>query len=242
MAHCGISLSSPSSFNEAYNNTILSSCNYAFHVYTLPGEVPNQSGTRIINNIANAPMVFVTGAYAPEHHHNGAYFVDPNGWPTAYSRAIDAGVVILGITDGYVGSAPNIGCFEVGTEGWTAGADWSDNRGFSEGFESGGIREPFVSSGDSPWVIDATSYSGWYCAKSGDIEGNQISILEATVNAPTGNVSFYRKVSSEALCDHLVFYDNGVEVQRWSGQQAWREFDYATTSGWGAPRKRCQLK
>jgi hypothetical protein len=41
------------------------------------------------------------------------------------SSAIDAGRVIAGITDGYVGSAPDIGAFEQGKTPWTAGANTS---------------------------------------------------------------------------------------------------------------------
>ncbi len=39
---------------------------------------------------------------------------------------IDEGVVIEGITDGYLGSAPDIGAYEVG-DSWTAGATWTPN-------------------------------------------------------------------------------------------------------------------
>ena len=39
---------------------------------------------------------------------------------------IDAGVVIAGITDGYLGSAPDIGAYEVG-DSWTAGTTWTPN-------------------------------------------------------------------------------------------------------------------
>ncbi len=38
------------------------------------------------------------------------------------SAAIDAGVVINGVTDGFKGSAPDVGCFESGTEPWRCGA------------------------------------------------------------------------------------------------------------------------
>jgi len=41
------------------------------------------------------------------------------------SSAIDAGRVISGITDGYVGSSPDIGAFEQGKTPWTAGANTS---------------------------------------------------------------------------------------------------------------------
>lgn len=52
--------------------------------------------------------------------------------PTAYdfrlqstSPAINAGVVISGITNDYVGAAPDIGAYEFGGTDWTAGHDFS---------------------------------------------------------------------------------------------------------------------
>ena len=46
--------------------------------------------------------------------------------PLAGSPAIDAGVVVPGITDGYNGSAPDIGAFEFGQTPWRAGANLND--------------------------------------------------------------------------------------------------------------------
>jgi hypothetical protein len=39
------------------------------------------------------------------------------------SPARDAGAVIPGVTDGYVGSAPDIGAYEYGGTDWTAGCN-----------------------------------------------------------------------------------------------------------------------
>jgi hypothetical protein len=39
-------------------------------------------------------------------------------------RAVNYGTPIAGITDGYVGSAPDAGAFEQGVTAWTAGATW----------------------------------------------------------------------------------------------------------------------
>jgi len=107
----------PSLANHVYNNTILSGSRRTFSYCTTPEYTESQLGTRVINNIANGSMSFVAGPHAPEHHHNGSYAVDATGWPLPGSGAIDAAVVIPGITDGYVGAAPDIGCFEVGTDG-----------------------------------------------------------------------------------------------------------------------------
>ncbi|MFY0625411.1 MAG: right-handed parallel beta-helix repeat-containing protein [Reichenbachiella sp.] len=44
---------------------------------------------------------------------------------------IDKGKVIEGITDGFIGSAPDIGAYEVGGVPWTAGIDWEPLLGAS---------------------------------------------------------------------------------------------------------------
>ena len=55
------------------------------------------------------------------------YLMDPAGFdfrPKAGSPLIDAGRVVPGYTDGYVGAAPDLGAYEFGGKRWTAGADW----------------------------------------------------------------------------------------------------------------------
>ena len=103
--------------------------------------------------------------------------------------------------------------------------------GISEGFESGLIQEPFEVSGNAPWQIVTNSYEGTYCAKSGDIDDNQNSVLEVTVNCAAGQVSFYRKVSSENGFDKLTFYIDGTARDIFSGIQDWSRVSYSTTPG-----------
>jgi hypothetical protein len=117
--------------HQIYNNTI-SQCNNAFGTYCYPAYVPTMKGTRIINNLINEainpknPSEFVQGELGPELSHNAPGAVDKGGYPTAGSAAIDAGIVLEKITDGYRGKAPDLGAYEFGGEEWTAGADWKD--------------------------------------------------------------------------------------------------------------------
>jgi hypothetical protein len=62
----------------------------------------------------------------PELHHNAPGAVDKDGYPAAGSAAIDAGVEVAGITEGFKGKAPDLGAYELGGTRWTAGADWKD--------------------------------------------------------------------------------------------------------------------
>jgi hypothetical protein len=50
--------------------------------------------------------------------------VEENAVPIAGSKAIDAGVPVSGITDGFLGTAPDLGAYERGGMLWRPGADW----------------------------------------------------------------------------------------------------------------------
>ena len=101
----------------------------------------------------------------------------------------------------------------------------------SEDFESGIIQEPFISYGDIPWIIDSNPYSGDYYVKSGNISGNQESILEANINTTSQTISFSRKVSCESEFDILIFKIDDTEAGRWSGQKDWEKVDFQITPG-----------
>ena len=117
--------------HQIYNNT-LSQVSEPFGTFTYSGHVPTMKGTRIINNLINAqlsskdPLAFVQGDLGPELHHNGPGALDREGYPEPDSKAVDAGVIIPGITDGFQGKAPDLGAYEAGCPRWTAGADWRD--------------------------------------------------------------------------------------------------------------------
>jgi hypothetical protein len=104
----------------------------------------------------------------------------------------------------------------------------------SEEFETGDFSlYPWNFSGDADWLIsDEDPYEGMYCAASGDIGDNEVSemYLTACILA-NGQISFYRKVSSEANYDYLKFYIDGIEYGAWDGEQDWEQSNYAVTSG-----------
>ena len=122
--------------HQVYNNTLValpySWTNLPFGTYTYIGHTPTMKGTRIINNLVNGRLTpenkwqFVQGELGPELHHNRPAAIDRDGYPVAGSAAIDAGVPLAGITDGFQGNAPDLGAYEAGGPRWTAGADWRD--------------------------------------------------------------------------------------------------------------------
>jgi hypothetical protein len=87
----------------------------------------------------------------------------------------------------------------------------------------------FTTGGNADWFSQAaTSYHDGDAAQSGDIAHEQESWLQTTVSG-AGTVSFYWKVSSETLCDLLVFYVDGSVQDKISGSVDWRHVTYDIT-------------
>ena len=125
-----IRLNSDATNHLVANNTLYG--DHPFGVFCYYNHTPNQAGTRIVNNLVvrridtKDPRVFVQGELGPLYEHNGRGAVDSRGVPGAGSAVVDAGVQIPGITDGFVGVAPDLGAYERGAAYWQAGADWGD--------------------------------------------------------------------------------------------------------------------
>ncbi len=93
-----------------------------------------------------------------------------------------------------------------------------------ENFESGDFSQfNWEFSGDADWnVVNENPYEGNYCAKSGNIPNSSETGLEISVDVlSNGEISFYKKVSSEANYDFLEFYIDGNMIDEWSGEQDW---------------------
>ena len=83
-----------------------------------------------------------------------------------------------------------------------------------------------------PWTITENPYEGNYCVKSGSIGDNASTSLTITLDVHSeGEISFYKKVSSESGYDFLHFYIDGSEKNSWSGEVIWSEEYYALTPG-----------
>ena len=84
-----------------------------------------------------------------------------------------------------------------------------------------------------PWaVVTENPYEGNYCVKSGAIGDNQSTSLAINLEVHSeGEISFYRKVSSESGFDKLYFYIDGNEKGNWSGEVSWGQQTYALPVG-----------
>ena len=102
-----------------------------------------------------------------------------------------------------------------------------------EGFETGDFSEfPWEHSGDTSWVVTSLQkHSGDYGAKAGLIDHDESCTLQVTLDCGSGNITFYRKVSSEQGYDYLRFYIDGVEKGRWSGEEDWARVSFPVPAG-----------
>jgi hypothetical protein len=116
-------------FTEAYNNTFY---NKSWFRMKNDGGATDAYGTRVVNNISYDDMWIAPAFGVVERNNfksgdplfadtaNADFHLQPS------STAIDAGEVIEGVTDGYAGSAPDIGAYESGGPQWTAGHDFAN--------------------------------------------------------------------------------------------------------------------
>lgn len=104
-----------------------------------------------------------------------------------------------------------------------------------ENFETGNFTAyPWVNSSKAWIVVNSNVYAGSYSAKSKDTLGNnQTSSLQITLNAlSAGNITFQRRVSSEAGYDYFRFYIDGVKKEEISGTSAqWGAASFPVTAG-----------
>jgi fibronectin type 3 domain-containing protein len=121
-SRAGIQLNAPGINHKIYNNTLVRNPTSIPVPFAGSGD-PSQAGTQVINTLGDRAMSFLADAttnkngwYPPV----GADFVPQTG-----SGAINAGQIIPGYTDGYLGAGPDIGAYETGAAYWTPGASFS---------------------------------------------------------------------------------------------------------------------
>ncbi len=103
----------------------------------------------------------------------------------------------------------------------------------TETFETGNFSSfDWEFSGDANWLITSDqSNSGTYCARAGSIQDGESSKLRLELDCISGNISFYCKVSSESGYDLLRFSIDGIEQDRWSGNEDWAEVSFPVMEG-----------
>jgi len=103
-----------------------------------------------------------------------------------------------------------------------------------EDFETGDFTKHDWEFADSlPWTIsNINPYEGVFCAKSGAISNNSTSelLIELEVISD-GDLSFFRKVSSEEGYNYFKFYIDDDLQEAWSGEKDWAKVSYAVSTG-----------
>jgi uncharacterized delta-60 repeat protein len=121
-------LNGPATGILVFNNTLIAGWRSieAWPYSSLP-EYATMSGTEIRNNIFSSVVQTFTGASLSNNITSNAdpLYADPSALDFTLSPGspgLDAGMVLPPYTDGYVGTAPDIGAFESGVPRWTAGS------------------------------------------------------------------------------------------------------------------------
>ena len=88
--------------------------------------------------------------------------------------------------------------------------------------------------GYAPWFGTKEFYTPYMnnndSAQSGHVGDNQYSWIKTTVTGPV-SLKFYWKVSSEINHDYLIFFVDGYEQARISGEVDWQQNTYTISSG-----------
>mgnify|MGYP000031156831 CR=1 FL=1 len=103
-----------------------------------------------------------------------------------------------------------------------------------EDFNSGGITTSgWINNNLFPWTSDSNVYyNANYSYRSTNVAHSTTSILELQLDViANSDLSFMKKVSSEANYDYLKFYIDNIEKESWSGEDDWSYHAYPVTPG-----------
>jgi hypothetical protein len=132
---------------------------------------------------------------------------------SAASPAIDKGVQIAGVTDGFLGAAPDLGAFEFGATPWTVGNGASVSGPSSFPIPSTVEAELAVLTGGTGVNTDHIGYSG-----AGFVDGYQASGAKTTFNLTAAAASDFtvklNYANGSTTSTTLSLYLNGLKVKQ----------------------------
>lgn len=114
------------------------------------------------------------------------------------------------------------------------GTDFLNIGPVKETFETGDFSAfDWETLGGAYWYIDnSTSNTGTYSARSGAISHANLTTLQVSVDVlEDGEISFYKKICSEASMDKLTFYIDNTAMGEWSGEVNWSREAFPVTAG-----------
>lgn len=253
---CGIRLNIPSNYNLVYNNTVDGGMKSAGGIFS-----NDMYGDRIVNNIfKTAPSVKPNAVVNNNLVSTDPKYVSPSPGGTDYhlqasSPAIDQGIALRNITDGYAGSAPDQGAYEYGGADWTAGHNFSGppdpvfttvdipymNRVKNGGLESGDFSN-WTKSGpataaimnENAWGTDtAHTRTQFYSARLGPETGDEINqTITGLQSGTTYTVSAWVKTDEgETVKVGVRNYDGSVYKSKAATGTAWTQVVLEFTTG-----------
>ncbi len=114
------------------------------------------------------------------------------------------------------------------------GTDFLSIGPVKETFETGDFSAfAWETLGGAYWYIDnSTSNTGTYSARSGVISHANLTTLQVSINVlEDGEISFYKKICTEANMDKLTFYIDNTAMGEWSGEVNWSREAFPVTAG-----------
>lgn len=127
----GIQMNTPGNYRLIYNNTVVNHRTSSIGFWGSPPYNQELFGSRVYNNIFTNSVSLTTDTANGYNttSSTGVNFVNPSANDyrlNSGSTAINSGAVLAGVTDGYVGPAPDAGAFEFGGVDWKAGPDFAN--------------------------------------------------------------------------------------------------------------------
>jgi hypothetical protein len=225
------------SASDYYN--VIHGCIYNIYTYG-SGEIISGRITDLSRQPVSGATVIARGwggPYTAVTDDRGVYALVKVNAHSTYTLSVikpGYGFTTQEVTTGRSGDVQNVSGNKWGVNFVGGEADagvTSDNS--MEDFETGDFTKfPWINSGDGNWDITFLErYAGTYGAKTGKINDNESATLQVSVECTSGDITFYRKVSSEPACDYLTFYIDGVEMVKWSGREDWEEVSFPVAAG-----------
>jgi hypothetical protein len=225
-------------YSEQDYYDVINGCIYNIFTYG-SGEIISGRVTDLAGNPVSGATVIARGwggPYTAETNDKGIYaLVKVDAHSTYTISAVKVGYEFTDrqVTTGKSGESDNSSGNSWGVDfvGEDVSADASYNS--REDFETGGFDKfPWLHSGDNRWEVTFVEpYAGTYGAAAGQINDNERATLQVSVECVSGDISFYRRVSSEAGCDYLRFYIDGTEAAKWSGTEEWDPATFEVEAG-----------
>ncbi|MCP4612349.1 MAG: hypothetical protein GY845_26935 [Planctomycetes bacterium] len=225
------------SASDYYN--VIHGCIYNIYTYG-SGEIISGRITDLSREPVSGATVIARGwggPYTAETNENGIYALVKVNANSTYTLSVikpGYGFAEREVTTGRSGDIQNISGNRWGVDfvGGDAVAGYTSDY-FMEDFETADFTKfAWVNSGDGNWDITFMErYAGTYGAETEKIDHNESANLSVSVECTSGDISFYRKVSSEPACDYLKFYIDGVEKIKWSGMEDWDVVSFPVAAG-----------